>query len=707
MATTATKKSGLTGLEILLKKQRKVIVGRGFGGNRKDLKDPRALALQAEVMRLGFIMEDDLLAAASKLSDAKIGDLYVEVVTILSKLVGSDVAWTPFYPNFPEQVMEVSDLELFVNAIIHYWSAGKWRPDFEKASRLPAFEDVKFKKLGLGSDDDVLTVFTSILASNSSVSDYDKEIVEHITSTRSEAELIKALPAQIPFKEQLCGFVSLCIQKNYTALGMASLKTATDILRVVTHLSGGDISLADNTKFKSLGRALRRDLMVQLEKVINEDDIARHKGRWIRLAHSLHVGEYAKIAPKAFSILRNARTKGFKFRSFDSKVEAAIASGSSADIVNLLVTRPGNFARRLDHIMRMFSKQKANGIASAFVGVADKVDTRVLLQLYGHFKSRTTDTDSRLVFPKGSVAKALVLKNTLKAQGKKATKTLMDGIETVLSTRFSALPDMGKVFIDPAMKGCPVPLSLRSASDSLDVVGRGTQFPLTDKGTLRLFIYWKGQDIDLSAAAWNEDFTQQWNVSYTNLREKGINSCHSGDIVHAPRGAAEFIDIDIKSALRVGARYVIMQVYVFSGPTFDEHEICYAGWMTRDKPDENQIYDPKTVEQKIDVKSKSRTAIPVVFDLKERKAIWLDVATKDRGLGRMVNSFETNRATILDLVKGALSLDNKPTLYDLFTFHASERGEIVTDIKDADTVFSWDGDVKPTDVNVILSEYLT
>jgi hypothetical protein len=702
--TTTKNKSQLTDLEILIKKQGKILVPNGR--RKVDIKDHRALALQAEVMRLGFIMDDVLLGNVSKLSDSRIGDLYIDVLSILSKMVGDDVAYQPFYPDFPKQVMEAPDLELFANALFHYWSAGRWRPDFQKSPRLPALEAVKYRTLLLGSESDITPVMTSILGSNASVSDFDKSIVSHLIDKYTEAELIKVLPAQIPFKEQLCAFVAECIQKGSTALGMSSLKTATDVLRVATHLSGGDISLADNTKFKSFGRPLRRALITQLDKVINEDDIARYKTRWVTLAHSLHVGEYSKIAPKAFTILSNARTKGFKFSSFDAKVEAAIAAGDPQVITNLLMTRPGNFARRLDHIMRMFSKQKANDVASAFVSVADKVDTRVLLQLYGHFKTRTTDTTERLIFPKGNTAKGLLLKNTLKAQGKKATKTAMDGIETVLRDRFASSAGMGKVFIDPAMKDCPVPLSLRSASDSLDVVGRGTKFALTDKGTLRLFIYWKGQDIDLSAAAWNEDFSKQWNVSYTNLREAGINSCHSGDIVRAPSGAAEFIDIDIDSALKAGARYVIMQVYVFNGPNFSEHEVCYAGWMTRDKPDKNQIYDPKTVEQKIDVQSKSKTAIPVVFDLKERKAIWLDMVTTG-GINHVVNSFETNRASLIDIVKGAMSLDNKPTLFDLFTFHADARGEIVTDIKDADIVFSWDGDVKPTDVNVILSEYLT
>ena len=40
------------------------------------------------------------------------------------------------YPNFPQQVADASDAELFINAVIHYISMGSWTPEYEKAPRL-------------------------------------------------------------------------------------------------------------------------------------------------------------------------------------------------------------------------------------------------------------------------------------------------------------------------------------------------------------------------------------------------------------------------------------------------------------------------------------------------------------------------------------------------------------------------------------------
>ena len=39
------------------------------------------------------------------------------------------------YPNFPEQVMELSDAELYLNAIIHYLTDGKILPSYETEER--------------------------------------------------------------------------------------------------------------------------------------------------------------------------------------------------------------------------------------------------------------------------------------------------------------------------------------------------------------------------------------------------------------------------------------------------------------------------------------------------------------------------------------------------------------------------------------------
>jgi len=314
------------------------------------------------------------------------------------------------------------------------------------------------------------------------------------------------------------------------------------------------------------------------------------------------------------------------------------------------------------------------------------------------------------------VQKAYVLRNHLNRLPESKVNALIKLIVDSLYNRFKTQDELGNVYIDPALFECPLPTAMRSASEGLKEVARGTRMPIGDKGTLRFFIYWTGRDIDLSATFHDEDFNMVERVAYTNLRSSKYNSYHSGDITSAPHGASEFIDVDIQSVLDYSdnVRYVAMNVLVFSGPTFAEHEECFAGWMTRSNPNSNEIYDPQTVEQKIDLRSETKNVIPVIFDLKERKAIWTDISTTGKDFGysnygykRGGNNVESNQATIEDMVEAFTSLDNKVTLGELFKIHATARGNLVEDKDEADFVFGLtDGDVTPYNVTEINADYL-
>jgi len=185
---------------------------------------------------------------------------------------------------------------------------------------------------------------------------------------------------------------------------------------------------------------------------------------------------------------------------------------------------------------------------------------------------------------------------------------------------------------------------------------------------------------------------------------QGINCCHSGDITHAPKGAAEFIDIDMKQACAAGVRYVMMNVLDYSGLKFSGYKECFAGWMTRDHPNSNEIYDAKTVEQRIDLRTNTRLAAPVLFDLKEREAVWLDINGSAKS--SLPNNVESNAATIADLAQSALMLSDKLSLYDLFELHAEARGEQIESKENADTVFSLEEGITPFDVVKISSDFV-
>ena len=90
--------------------------------------------------------------------------------------------------------------------------------------------------------------------------------IEHYLS-----DLDRFLPAHISHKENLAYISGVLLllkdAKDATKIVSGYIKTATDILRLATALSDGDVSLSTNTKFKSFKRIERRFLLSLLEKL--------------------------------------------------------------------------------------------------------------------------------------------------------------------------------------------------------------------------------------------------------------------------------------------------------------------------------------------------------------------------------------------------------------------------------------------------------
>jgi hypothetical protein len=678
-------------MQISLKYSKAIVIHDSLSNYNNDVL---SMSINAEMMKLGFIMSEKLFNMTNVLSENELIHLYDTLIQKLRVMKGDHVTHKPMYNNFPQEVMEKSEFELYLNAVIHYWSKGSWMPESPIIKQNYTFENTKFIEIGVSDTDEFNNIFTSLVTSNESLSESDRKVVEWFLDNIYDLPI----PQEIPFKENMCVVAGYMLNRDEDI--STFVKTATDVLRIATYLSDGDVSLASNTKFKSFPRPIRRKLVKLLESTISEEDINRHRNKWIKLFHSLHVGDYSK---KVFDIAQKFRDNK-NVETFNTKVEAAIKGKHITEAVELLITRPGEFARRIDHLLRLTDRKKGYVIES-FLNEADRVDTRVLLQLLGNLKIRKEDNTHKIIFPKGNVQRAIKINKLTTKLSAVMVNRLSDGINNVLRNKFKALDDMGSIWIDPLLKDCPLPTQQRSASESLMTVGRGTKLPIGDNNTLRMFIYWKGIDVDLSATLYNDQFEKIEQISYTRIKSDNYEACHSGDITWAPNGASEFIDITIDTAVSYGARYIIMSVLVFDGPMFAEHEECFAGWMTRDKPNSNEIYDPKTVSQKVDLRSNSQNAIPVIFDLVERKAIWADIATSKRTkFGG--NNVESNRASLEETMQAIVTMKNKMSLYDLFLLHGSVRGTLVNNKEDAEKVFSMYEGTTPYNISEINSEYI-
>lgn len=659
--------------QIFLRRRNKIV---DLTDGRKASKQQLA-SLNANLQVLGYILEPKL---AQSLRQDGLADLAKAVIQTLQIIKGVK-NYSPVYPNFPDQVMEASEAELYWNATIQYfhdWVADLtgdrsfvWAPAYDKKDRGELKDKVKLSVISLGTEDELKSILSSLIASNTSVSQQDKDDVSWFLNFYG----FDNLPKNIPHKEMLGLIGSLAIDKGIDL--SPRFKTATDVLRLATAMSGGDVSLAENTKFKSFSRPQRRALLSMLNQC-NEpiEDMLRHKERWLRLGERLHPGEYKNLTTvaEAFEILR----EGKPFQSFASKVEQAIKNEDVKIAVGLLKTRPGSFARRLDQLLRIGTRY--DQVVGPFLSVAEDVSTPVLLQAKSHFEERMQPvSDLRVFFPKGAVAKVQAIKNELEPIKNVACRQIMEGIDEVLVKRFAKLPSLGRCRIDEVLREVIVPFSQRSASRSLRTITRGSRLPFGIGGdTVRFFIWWKEKDgdrtdVDLSATYFNEQWRLAGCIAYYNLRDSTAQACHSGDRTSAPNGACEFIDLHIPSCLKQG-RYVIMNVNSFTGQKFSDMPECFAGWMIRQHPGSGEIFDPKTVKDRLDVGSDSTQTIPMILDLQERKVIWTDVNLKANP--RRANNVHHNLSNIA-LFGKAFTEMKKPNLYDLIALHVRARGILV------------------------------
>lgn len=700
--------------EILLRRKNQLILENANPiYEQTDGEKAMVGAILKNVQSLGFTFARDVLEILFHYNRAELESFYRDLIPELKKLVGADVQYNPMYPNFPQQVMEASDAELFINAIIHYWSFGTLLPQYEKQERLPLIDDNKMTVLFIGNEGNIAEIFVNLVSSKTSLSEQDKDDI--YTIIHDFEHYAEHLPNEIPLKENVA-FVS----KTIMDMPMGKVrdiqkyfKTATDVLRLIVALSDGDISLATKTKFRSLKRKERRMIMNLLAGCGNiTEDLFRYQYEWICVGEILHPFEYTypkyKGVNNAFNVLRNEH----KPLMFAGKVQKAILEKDTLGAAKLLKQRPGDFARQLDKLIR--DSGEPYYIIQYFEEVAEKVSSPVLLQVRQHFIGRAGEPDPvRVFFPKGNLARAMVVSNELPAIRSNVCKQIVDICNQALVNQYKERESMGKVFIDKDFEHYLVPFSQRSASAATKTIVRGSQLPIREKAKIiRPFIWWTNPnnaerlDIDLSATFYSENWGYMEHISYTNLRSFRFGAAHSGDITNGGSpdgdGVAEFIDIDIKNALENGCRYVAFQVYSFSNISFCNLPNCRFGWMEREDANSGEIFEPKTVEQKMDLSADSKVAIPAIFDCKERKFIWCDMNLRIPSYGYGGNNLESNLKGVTATCYGVAHL-NKPNLYELVYLNALARGEIVKDRNEADIIFSNDKTV-PYEIVTVVDE---
>lgn len=731
-----------------------------------DVKN-ELFALNAEISQFGVILDRKTITnvgiTLSYLDLADRAKFYEVWIEAIRKSKGADKHYIPFYPGFPQQVRELSEFEWMFNAICHYISDGEYfttekeRIQYAELKKNRKFseclEDMKTAKpIGVSTLDDVQEIAYSIMAAPTSISDFDKEIINFFIENIYD-EYINKLP-EMSFKENMCYVLSKLMKndlnKRCTVENIgASIKTATDVLRLYVALSDGDISLSKPTKFKNLPMWQYR-LFSELINGMNfnsvYDDTFRYAEMWKRANEKIHPkrfkeGTYTKVAELLY--------KGRKPITFMTKVNKAFEDADQESLIALLSQRPGMFARYLDCLVRFVAIPDADEheddiykVINAFKKISTSIDTRLLFQVKNHFIDRLnrvidngyTNYDENVeryfINKNGKVYRNV--KETMWNIPEKFLRLIIGIIDDAIKAQYATRDIIGPVYIDPSINGLLVPWNQRTTTTNKSkCIVKGSKWKLRDTTSIiRAFCWWTNTDDDdrvdedISATFVN-DFSLSTsdpaercseNVYYGNIRNSFC--VHSGDIVNGGpadgMGACEFIDIDIDKAIKAGYRYVFVSIHSFTDVNFCKFNST-AGFMERtsteldthtdgrsngdNKKYNFNIFDPRTVEMNFDLNTESNSSVPILIDLKERQVYWIDSNLNVSGIINCRSSINLASISIDSLLKRHFT-----TIRELVELNASVRGGLTDTPADAKTIVTADG-TEDIEGKTIISAY--
>lgn len=665
---------------------------------------------------LGFILDRYSYDVLRSLTTPQIVSVTEAYLPILKKMVGADHNYQPFYKNFPDELIGLDDIDLYTNAMFHYWSNGTWEPDSMSLPKYKFENHTSFKPLKMRHMHEfpgVLAIaLKKLICSAQPIVDEDRAFIDQAIKQYPDVmEELDIESLSIPLKENLVLLMDICDSYHITI----KPQTVTDVLRYAVQKSKGDFTLTERLPFKKFNRKARRRILWMVDQFKGKglmnvaDEMRAHKAQWLRLGEKIHPGEYKKSYPFAFQVFDALRNK--KIISWQGKVDNLIREGKIAEAVKMLSQRPGIFARQLDFMIRE-SGQKSNLVIREFIDCADKVSVPVLVQLYSHFKKRAKMKDN--------IARSLVVRpmktpkmieRELKPIDIVDLIAIKSAIKGILMRRFFGYECLGNVAIDSSLKNIPVPSGMRDINAGIRTMIRGSRIPLGDQAVIRAYVHWldkKGrQDVDLSCTFLDKNFNSTGTVAYHDLRMGKANNpiaVHSGDVRYHRGACAEYIDVNIELARAHGHRYVVIDVRNYENLGMCDVDQCVGGFMMRDSVSSaTKNFVPKSIENAVPLAGKGISSIMCAIDLETREYVWIDL------------NGDTNMAVFDDVLSPAVqdlvnATTNQMTLYTLLNIHTDARA-LMTSIIDTekesteeyDTVF---GPELAFDYALIQSEYM-
>lgn len=671
----------------------------------------------------GYIFSKELAIAISKEERNVIIDKLKSVIKVIENFK-SDKDYVVFYKNFPDEVINMSEVELYINQILHYWigylpsnSENIIKEDVEPSKLVKATE------LKLIDDEIIEKLFIDLLSSNVTLSEQYLDDVCVLTHSKSVEELENYME-YIQMKETLTTLSSYVLRKKGVLIG--NFKTATDILRLIAKISKAELN-NKHIHFAYFSRTKLSQLMNKLEDLKNiMPDINRYSKPWHSFfklyAKKINFNKYPKVRKVVNMLFGDISYITERGKINEQIKKLPIMSEEDLDnFVKKFTIFYGDYARE---ILSLLNKANENQYEKLLIGLENcvtKVNTRILFQLYDRVINLQEKDNlvPRLVNSKGKWRRLKESINLSDELLNRVLEIVEDGIKIQLKEKES----LGKVYIDEDYKNIMLTTSEKDSNVSLRPMTRGSRIAFNPNAeVLRFFVAWKNLDekimkefkvkygrvdIDLSALSFDKDFKFKRVVAYYNQKEMGF--AFSGDITDAPQGALEYIDIyDLEKQKKNGTRYILMQIRSYNGYTFKEINSVYAGVMelTSNEAKEKKNMYSTAITQGFQIMSPQITTNTILVDLVKFEYVWLDMNMANYKVDIFQNSLTYEEIPYLnDLLKYFMK-KQYVTMYDLLKLNADVRGILIENKEEADIIFEKVDNKNNLPLADILSNYL-
>lgn len=556
----------------------------------------KAVTLNENLKAYGFCLKPADIVKVAK--SASLDSFFVEFRSLQNEMLAK-----PMYPDFPTQVMNLSEAQFRMHQVMHYFSTygmellfgtrldKAWYPDVEETAKTRT--DVALlseKTLELISSEDMFILpLKRILEKKERMTLPEQTIVAQAVA-EVKPELLAEI--EIPFKENLIDVFCVIADETQPEIARELLrnlcKNTNDIWRCLSvYLQRHDRHLTTSQK----------KLFVKLLESYSAADFQANlivtnakAERIIRLLEFLSFNRFSRSAEHREAV---RRLRNEELRSWQGQVDFLL-SNDGTKALDFIAMRPGMLVRLTARLLRLGYREE--DIAEKLVKHADALSMQTLLSLLNFFSTDSVcqkRADSQQVF--NIMHKALNEKMT------------------TLETPFKGK----KIFLDEGDFSFEHSHIEKSSAEG-GYIRSGLAFKIPEAATrVRFFVYWNDSnpwvDIDLHAAAETENKESihvGWNGNYD---VSGI--VHSGDITESD--AAEYIDIDLENT---DAKSVSFSVDLFSGKAnFGGLDTCFTGMTAVNQIGKDVVlYDPKNCFFSHDLQSKERCLYYGYLEVDER-----------------------------------------------------------------------------------------